>query len=154
MFAFHGYDLYCQVQVRALMALNSTVPLEQLFTFNDLRMMNTFAGSLVSFRERAYGKGIQYPRGWKEKPTGAVQFRKKHGNLIYRTVLSLRTMYVFSDTAAEKLRNSRVCGVGIFGGATSESHGSKKEIRLDIVPLIIGFGGFGQSDEHGLWDIK
>jgi hypothetical protein len=54
------------------------------------------------------------------------------------------------------LRNSRVCGVGIFAGADmakrfDKGSGARKEFHLGVVPLLIGFGGLGRSDANGWW---
>lgn len=153
--AFHGFDLYCQVLVHVLMVLRPPVPLEYLRQFTDPEKSKSLEGRLVSFRERAIGQGVKSPKLYKTTPTSMVRFRNRRGTFIYRTEMALRTMYVFSDTSAENLRHSRVCGIGVFGGATLERKGTKKEIRLRLLPLLIGMGGLGQSDAAGWsWNLK
>lgn len=150
--SFHWFDLYYQVLVRVLAAAKTPIPLEDLLQFSDVPSLNTFAGALVNFRERSYGKGIRTPKAWKEIPTGSIQFRKKIKGTLFRTKMELRTMYVFSDTSAINLQSSRICGIGLFGGASLEA---KNEIWLTVVPLLIGLGGFGQSDPSGWgWNLK
>lgn len=63
--------------------------------------------------------------------------------------MHLRNMYVFSDTAALNLRSSRVCGIGVFSGATLDVVDGKKEMTLRVLPLLIGQGGLGRADAHG-----
>jgi hypothetical protein len=150
--AFHWFDLYYQMLVRVLAAAKPPIPLEYLQQFSDVSSLNTFAGALVNFRERSYGKGIQIPGAWQQNPTGSIQFRKKIKGILFRTKMELRTMYVFSDTSAMNLQSSRICGIGLFGGASLET---KSEIWLRVVPLLIGLGGFGQSDASGWgWNLK
>jgi hypothetical protein len=150
--AFHWFDLYCHILVRLLAAARTATPLEALYGFRKLEELDAFSGSLVNFRERSYGKGVRTPRAWNETPTGSIQFRRKVGQTLFRANMNINTMYVFSDTAAENLKKSRVCGVGIFGGAESVG---KQEIVLRVVPLLVGLGGFGQSDPSGwMWNLK
>ncbi|WP_375310954.1 HNH endonuclease signature motif containing protein [Bradyrhizobium sp. A5] len=153
MTAFHGFDLYCQILIRVLTAASVPVPLEQILSLGNAQLMNTWAGSLVSFRERAIGKGVTVPSLDHSRPTASLQFRHRQGKKLLRTRMELRTMYVFSDTAAMNLRSSRTCGIGVFGGADVGS--ADADITLSIVPLLIGMGGFGQSDASGWsWSLR
>ena len=117
MTAFHTFDLYCQVLVKVLLAASYPIPLEALLQLSDEEEFDAISGQLVIFRERAKGKGVRSPRVWEEHPTYSVAFRKKRGDYFYKSEMTLRTMYIFSDSASLNLRNDRVCGVGLFGGA-------------------------------------
>jgi hypothetical protein len=148
--AFHGFDLYCQLMTRTLSLHSSPIPLETLWTLNNEEAIGHHAGCLVSFRERAIGRNITVPGQWEKKRLGRVQFLVRRGKLIYKALMSIKTMYVFSDTAAESLRSSKVCGIGILEDAVQSDDCSKTELTLTIKPLIIGIGGFGQS-RNGFW---
>ena len=153
MTAFHGFDLYCQILTRVLAAASPPVPLEQILSLKKAELMNTMSGSLVSFRERAIGKGIKVPSADDGRPTASLQFRHRQGKKLLRTRMELRTMYVFSDTAAMNLKSSRVCGIGVFSGADVDR--ADADITLSIVPLLIGMGGLGQSDASGwVWNLR
>lgn len=155
MAAFHTFDQYVQVLVQVLSACSTPVPLEDLLKLKSESALNAMAGCLVSFRERAYGKGIASPRAAADQPTGRVLLRTKIGVVTYRTEMALRNMYVFSDTAAINLRSSRVCGIGVFGGADVKRTSGATTITLNVVPLLIGMGGFGQSDSSGWsWNLR
>ena len=153
--AFHHFDLYIQILARVITLSSPPIPLEDLYELNDEDALNAVAGSLVSFRERSYAKNVESPRSAQDQPVGRIEFRRKRGKIKHLAELPIRNMYVFSDTAAENLRNTRVCGIGVFGGAVSDTSAGNTTFRLRIVPLLIGMGGFGQSDASGWsWNIK
>jgi hypothetical protein len=52
--------------------------------------------------------------------------------------MQLRTRDLFSDTSAMNLQNGRVSGLAILSGAIA----SKGEIKISLVPLLIGTGGW------------
>jgi hypothetical protein len=140
--AFHGFDLYCQLMVRALAVLNPPQPLEYLWSLRDPGLIDHFSGSLVSFRARAIGRGIQGPSLSDRQPLGRVQFRAQHSGRVYRAFADIKNMYVFSDTAALNLMRSKVCGLSVLEDATSKKVGGKTELHLSLKPLIIGIGGW------------
>jgi hypothetical protein len=152
---YHTFDLHCQVMTQVLTAASAPVPFEYLCGFTDPEDINTFSGALVSFREAIRGKGVQSPRSSKENPTGSLQIIKRKKGLVHRANMHIRNMYVFSDTSAENLRNCRVCGIGILAGAEKVGKSGKSEIHMTILPLLVGMGGFGQSDRTGWkWNLK
>ena len=153
--AFHHFDLYMQVLTRVLTLTSPPIPLEDLYKLINEDALHAASGCLVSFRERSYAKDVGSPRSADRQPVGRIEFRRKRGKAVHRVELPIRNMYVFSDTAAENLRNTRVCGIGVFGGAVAGTSGGTTTIRLRVVPLLIGMGGFGQSDASGWsWNIK
>jgi hypothetical protein len=154
MTVFHGFDLYCQLMVRTLAISNPPRALEYLWTLQDPKLIDHFAGSLISFRELAIGKGIVTPRIADEHPLGSVQFRVQRSGRVYRALMMIKNMYVFSDTAVENLKRSKVTGLGVLEGASIRKTRSKRELHVSLKPLIIGIGGFGQSLEGGLWDFN
>lgn len=153
MTAFHGFDLYCQLIVRTLAIVNQPQPLEYLWSLRDPELIDHFAGSLVTFRERAIGKGIDGPRGAEKRPLGRVQFRVQKSGRVYRALMDIKNMYVFSDTGALNLERSKVCGLAVLEDASRKKAGGKFELHVSLKPLIIGIGGLGQSVD-GWWDLK
>ncbi len=153
MTAYHGFDLYCQLMTRTLVLHSPPIPLEALWSLRDADAIDRYAGCLVSFRERAIGKDIAYPSQWKNTPLGRVQFRVQRKGRVYRAQMSIKTMYVFSDTAAENLRGTKVCGIGVLEDANQARVGTKTELHVSIKPLLIGIGGLGQSIDGGWWMI-
>lgn len=150
MAAVHGFDLYCQLIVRALCISRSTVALESLWGLDNAELVDQYSGSLVTFRELAIGKSITIPSASDSEPLGRVQFRVKRNGRIYRAMLPIKNMYVFSDTAALNLQRSKVCGVALLEDAQAKSASSGTELQIGLKPLIIGMGGFGQSDDGWL----
>jgi hypothetical protein len=73
---------------------------------------------------------------------------------MYKASMVIKNMYVFSDTAADNLIRSKVCGIGILEGATGKQARGRQELRISLKPLIIGVGGLGQSIEDGWWDFN
>lgn len=112
-----------------------------------------FNSLLVSFRELAIGRNVTTPRAAVEVPLGRAQFRVQRSHRVYRALMDIKNMYVFSDTAAENLKRSRVCGIAVLEGADNVKVQGKSELHLSLKPLIIGIGGFGQSD-YGWWDLS
>jgi hypothetical protein len=150
MTSFHGFDMYCQLVVRALCIVRPPVALESLWALNDTQLIEQFSGSLVTFRELAIGKSISIPSFADETPLGRVQFRVCRGDRVYRAILPIKNMYVFSDTSALNLQRSKVCGVALLEDAQDKLEKGKKELHIGLKPLIIGMGGLGQSDD-GWW---
>jgi hypothetical protein len=150
MTAFHAYDSYCQILVQVLAAATQPIPLDDLYTLRVPTSINSYVGSLVMFEETGIGTNVRSPRAWRESPTARFDLEAKRGRTVFRTRMRLKTMYVFSDTSAENLERCRVRGIGILGGAIQECAG---QVELQIVPLLVGMGGLGQSDPSG-WGWK
>ena len=153
MMSFHGFDLYCQLVVRALCIVRPPVALESLWVLDEVELIEHYSGSLVTFRELAIGKSISIPSFADKEPLGRVQFRVKRGSRVYRAILPIKNMYVFSDTASLNLQRSKVCGVALLEDAQEKNDNGKKELQIGLKPLIIGMGGLGQSD-NGWWMIE
>lgn len=154
MAAFHGFDLYCQLMTRVLALANMPLELESLWALGEPNLIDQYAGCLVMFRERAIGRGIYSPRVADDKPLGRIQFRVQRKGRVYRAIMAIKNMYVFSDTAALNMGRSKVCGLGILEDAERKNVKGKTELHISLKPLIIGIGGLGQSTEGGWWDIE
>lgn len=144
MSAFHLYDLWCQLVVQVLVEAYGAHPLEDLFSYQAEEEFDRFAGGLFSFKLSVRGKGIHIPRMWEEYPTGRITANKKVDGRKYRVRMTLRTMYLFSDTAAMNLEQGRVSGIGILNGAVEGDDGI---IELTVTPLLMGYGGWNLYPE-------
>jgi hypothetical protein len=144
MLAFHEYDLWCQVVAQTLAEAKGTTPIEDLYKFSA-EEIDSFAGRLVTFRFGIRGTGVYPPRMWEQHPTAVLRARATAGGQHFRVSMPLRTMYLFSDTAAVHLANGRASGLGLLTGATRNAHG---EIEIAIAPLLIGTGGWNLYPEY------
>ncbi len=146
--ALHTYDLYCQLIVQALCIVSTPVPFECLVSLPEPQMLDSLAGQIVSFRQRGFGRQICSPKVSDHCPVGTLELRANRRGRHFKAVMKIRNMYVFSDTSASNLRNATVCGVAILGNH-SQASVEKGGIRLNMIPLLIGMGGFGQLDSRG-----
>lgn len=144
MSAYHLYDLWCQVAGQVLSEAHGAMPLEDLYAYNNEDEFDAFSGELVSFKLSVWGKDIHIPAYWRDHPTGRLTARKKVNGKIYRVRMTLRTMYLFSDTAAVNLERARISGLGVFNGATEDDDGN---IEITVTPLLIGYGGWNLYPE-------
>ena len=143
---FHNFDAYCQIMVQVLAVATPPVPLEEILSSDGVEVMQSFEGTLISFELEVRGEGVTTPRGWLESRTSKLQATKRVKGSAVEIQMALRTMYGFSDTAAENLRHCRVRGVGILGSVDREEWGV---CRIKVVPLLLGMGGRGQADSSG-----
>lgn len=151
MSAYHLYDLWCQIGCQVLAETHGAMPLEDLYAYEREDEFDGFSGQLVTFKLTVWGRSIHIPRYWHEHPTGRLTSRKKANGKVYRVRMTLRTMYLFSDTAAVNLERARISGLGIFNGATEDEDGN---IEFTVTPLLIGYGGWnlypeGFPEPHG-----
>lgn len=153
MTAFHGYDLYCQLMTRVLTIANAPIALEYLWALQDPELIEQYAGYLVSFRERAIGRGIWVSKLPTDRPLGNLQFRIQQSGRLYRASMPIKNMYVFSDTAGISMRRSKVCGLAILEDAERKNVKGKAELHISLKPLIIGIGGLGQSTAGGWYNL-
>lgn len=141
MIAFHQYDLYCQILVRALLLSWEVVAFEDLLKLGKDIDLSAFSGSLVIFHEHVRGKGVKAPRYWKTNPLGELKFQRTQNGVKFRCIMAIRTMYVFSDTAQIELSRGHVCGIGILQGCEKQKDkNGKEEIHIRLIPLLLGLG--------------
>jgi hypothetical protein len=136
-FAYHKYDLWCQVMGQTIAEARGAIPLEDLYKFKTAREIDAFEGSLVTYRLTVRGKGVRIPRLYVEHPTATLQAKSKSGGQTYAVKMQIRTRDQFSDTSAINLAHGRVSGLALLHGALK----SKGEIQITLVPLLIGAGG-------------
>ena len=144
MMAFHKYDLWCQIAAQTLAEARGTIPLEDLYKCGTEEALDDFSGSLVTFRLSIRGKNVRIPRLWNETPVGTISGKATYAGKTIRIRMQIRTMYVFSDTAAINLSNGRISGLGVFGGAARNDF---NEMEFTIVPMILGTGGWNLYPE-------
>lgn len=140
--AFYGYDIFVQTQIQVLAQARGTIPLEDLYRFSREEQFDHLAGRLITFTVGIWGKDLVPPDQEASQPVGQMQARKTVNGRLYRTVMQIRNMYLFSTTASVNGNRARVSGIGIFGGAVRDG----KEITLTVIPLLIGMGGVPSSD--------
>jgi hypothetical protein len=136
--AYHKYDLWCQIVGQILAEARGTTPVEDFLKFKTAKEVDRFAGSLVTFFVTIRGKGVVIPRRYRERPTALIYAKAKDGSRKFRIEMQLRTRDLFSDTAAMNLTHGRVSGLAILSGALV----NKGEIKITLVPLLIGTGGW------------
>lgn len=141
MIAFHQYDLYCQILVRALLVTTQVVPFEDLITHAAEMHAPVPSGQLVVFNEKVRGRGLKPPSSWETYSLGHVTIRKTSRGIRIVCAMTVKTMYIFSNTAAIELGSGVVSGVGILQASGEQVIvGGKREINLRLVPLLLGLG--------------
>ena len=109
MMAYHKYDLWCQIVAQTLAEARGTIPVEDMFAFRAEEDFDPFMGKLMTFQLSILSKqDIHIPSEWEQHSVGSIQARVTRGDTLFRVRMQLRTMYLFSDTAAINLRRSRV----------------------------------------------
>lgn len=134
------YDIWCQLMVRAIVAVRTP------FLINDLALLEDpvnggLAGSLVAFEGRMKG-AVATPDEWEEKPGTETTLTVEGDKAIMTTKLRLKTHYVYSFTAAQSLSNGRGCGLLIIRSIDLvRTRNRKRVMAFSSTPLIIGSGG-------------
>lgn len=137
--AFVYYDLWCQIMVRAIVTARQVYTLESLSTLNSTDESD-LSGQLVSFEGSVHGS-VAIPEDWKTKRVSRVLLRVREGQVTLRSVLELKTHYVYSMTAASALSGGIENGLLVFRHANSiNRRGSRRTVQFTATPLIIGSG--------------
>jgi len=140
MTAFHMYDLYCQLMVRVLLLSLEVTPFEDIFVLAGDLHPDTLTGRLTMFHAHLWGERVEPPRHWNTKPVSRLWFRRRKKGREIQAELLIKTMYVFSDTAAFELKSGRASGVGLLQ-TIDVGHGTvQNPTKLRIVPLLLGLG--------------
>lgn len=136
------YDIWCQLMVRALVAIRSPFLLLDLLRLPD-PLDCGLEGKLCAFEGRLSGN-VAYPAQWKENQLSDTTLTVSINRGTINVNLKLKTYYVYSETAAESLGAGRGCGLLLLRSVdTVEENGNKKTITVSATPLIIGSGGGG-----------
>jgi hypothetical protein len=133
------YDLWCQIMVRAIIAVRNPFDLDELLKLEKPEVAN-LAGSLVAFEGQVKGD-IAPPRKWEQKPVCYTVLSRESFDTIWRSKLALKTHYVYSVTAAECLSDGYENGVLMIRGIRNlGKKKGKRVVEFDATSLIIGNG--------------
>lgn len=139
------YDIWCQIMIRCLIATRRTYDigtLQKLDNPNELKI----DGSLVVFEGRLSGNVVD-PSRWKAHPLTNTKLRVDGDGTVWSSNLSIKTHYVYSDTAAESLSDGNTTGILIFRGIDRVTkRKSKILVNFSCCPLMLGCGGGGPLD--------
>ena len=129
------FDIWCQLQVRTLILARGTLDA------NDLTMLENpvtpgLTGRLVSFEGRMSGD-IAFPDNFRETPISRTTLTVQ-GSRPWRAILTLKTHYVYSMTAADPLGSGRENGILVFRSVDAVPR--RGAVRFSATPLIIGNG--------------
>jgi len=134
------YDIWCQLMVRAIVAVRTPFLIDDLLLLED-PLNSGLAGSLVAFEGRFKGN-VATKSEWKEKPGSETTLTVEGNNTKISTKLQLKTHYVYSFTAAHSLGRGRGCGLLVIRSMDSaRTKNGKRTITFSSTPLIIGGGG-------------
>lgn len=134
------YDVWVQIMVRALLANRPALPIEDLADLDDIE--NTqFEGRLVTLSGEVRGNYVD-PAKYETTPVFETKLSQKTKKTMWRSLLKLKTHYVYSDTAAQTLSGGRTQGLVMFRGVNSvKQQKTQRVIEFDCTPLILGSGG-------------
>lgn len=143
---FAYYDLWCQIMVRAILTARGAYDLEDLAKLEDPLALR-IAGRFVSFEGRLRGK-VAFPDEWRKKAVSNILLECRSGSESWRSILKLKTHYVYSVTAASALSHGMENGLLIVRSIDSvQRKGSRRRIvQFSSTPLIIGSGVLQISD--------
>lgn len=134
------YDVWCQLMVRAIIAVRTPFLLNDLLLLED-PLKSGLAGSLVVFEGLMNGS-VASPAEWKEKPVSETTLKVEDNNTVMSTKLHLKTHYIYSFTAAQSLSHGRSYGLLVIRSIDSvQNKNSKREVAFSSIPIIIGAGG-------------
>jgi len=140
MTAFHRFDQYCQLMVRTLLLSAEVTPLEDIFLLGEDLGAGALLGRLTTFEARLWGRDVMAPQYWETKPVARLWFRRRKEGREIQAELLIKTMYVFSVTAALELTRGRMSGMGLLQTIHVGRASVQDPTRVRIVPLMLGLG--------------
>jgi len=136
------YDIWCQIMVRCLILSRKVYNIEDLMSFENIEDID-INGSLITFNGFLNGD-VNPPGSYKTNPIGYTQLTIKDDMNVWLSKLSIKTHYVYSETAAESLSKGRSQGVLFFRSIDDiEISQEPRKIKFSCTPLIMGCGGGG-----------
>ncbi len=136
------YDIWCQIMIRCLIATKRTYDISVLMHLDNPEELNV-EGSLVVFDGRLSGKVVD-PSKYKAFPLTNTTLKVVNKNITWSSDLSIKTHYVYSDTAAQSLSSGRTNGILIFRGVEKVRKSKAKiHVTFSCTPLMLGCGGGG-----------
>ena len=133
------YDIWCQVMIRAIIAVRTPYDLDDLMKLEDPKAAK-LEGGLVAFEGSLKGK-VSPLNSWEKCPVTQTRLTRRLDNSEWRCDLKIKTHYVYSVTAAESLSDGYENGLLILRSVIGERRRDRKSIvNFDAIPLIIGSG--------------
>ena len=134
------YDLWCQIMVRVLVATRGVCDMEALLQLDDPAKASV-AGMLASFSGSLKGEVVD-PWQYEHTPTCSTLLTVGRGRTRWKSLLGLKTHYVYSDTAAMNLSKGPTDGLALLRRIT---HVERREtgytfVHFACTPLILGIG--------------
>lgn len=134
------FDMWCQLMVRAIIAVRTPYLLNDLLLLDD-PLNSGLSGVLVAFEAKLKGS-VKYPKDWKTSPVTTTELTLSNKNTIIKSTLYFKTHYIYSDTASQSLSSGRSYGLLLFRDFKSVSKiNSKRVVEFSSIPIIIGCGG-------------
>lgn len=132
------YDLWCQIMVRAIIAVRHPYDLDELIKLDNPIAAN-LNGSLVTFEASLKGR-VEPPAKWETAPISTTLLTRESDEAILARAIEDQNP-LRSDTAAEALSEGTCNGVLIIRNInSSRRRNGKRVVRFDAIPLIIGSG--------------
>jgi hypothetical protein len=133
------YDLWCQIMVRAIIAVRTPHDLDDLLKLEDPKAA-ALRGCLVAFEGSLKGD-VKPPKSWEKWPVTQTRLTRAVGDAKWWSDLKIKTHYVYSVTAAESLSNGYENGLLVLRSVIStRRRNGKRVVSFDAIPLIIGSG--------------
>lgn len=133
------YDVWCQIMVRVILVIRGAYDIENLMSLEN-PADSGLEGSLISFKGELNGD-VASPDEWIKKPVSRTTLSVKKNSTIWISELSLKTHYVYSDTAVSSLDKGRENGILFFRSIESiEKQNDNKIVIFKCTPLILGSG--------------
>ena len=133
------YDLWCQIMARAIIAVRTPYDFGDIAKLDKMRSSG-LVGCLVTYEGKVRGT-VRSPDEWEEKPVCRTNLDLYAGRIHWRSTLSLNTLYVYSDTAANSLSHGSSNGLLMLRSIGSAvTRGRNRVVNFEAVPLIMGSG--------------
>jgi hypothetical protein len=133
------YDIWCQIMVRAIIAVRTPYDLDDLLKLEDPKAAK-LDGCLVAFEGSLKGN-VRPPKIWEKWPITQTRLTRATDGAKWWSDLKIKTHYVYSVTAAESLSDGYENGLLILRSVVStRRRNEKRVVNFDAIPLIIGSG--------------
>ncbi len=133
------YDLWCQILVRAIIAVRTPYDLDDLLKLEEPKAAS-LGGCLVAFEGSLKGN-VMPPKAWEKSPVTQTRLTRALDDAKWRSDLKIKTHYVYSVTAAQSLSDGYENGLMILRSVMSmRRRNGKRIVNFDAIPLMIVSG--------------
>jgi len=133
------YDLWCQIMIRAIIAVRTPYDLDDLLKLEDPKAAK-LDGCLIAFEGSLKGN-VKPPKTCDRWPVTQTRLTRSVDGAKWWCDLKIKTHYVYSVTAAESLSDGYENGLLILRSIISaRRRNGRISVKLDAIPLIIGSG--------------